>query len=80
MKRRVLSLLMALTMCLTLLPYSVLAAEAKTGVDGVASGKEIDSSTYEALGLSLDAEDKGASLTAPYSKAVSYTHLRAHET
>lgn len=68
MKRRVLSLLMALTMCLTLLPYSVLAAEAKTGVDGVASGKEIDSSTYEALGLSLDAEDKGASLTAPYSK------------
>lgn len=68
MKRRVLSLLMALTMCLTLLPASVLATRAKAVENGAASGKEIDSSTYEALGLSLDAEDKGASLTAPYSK------------
>ena len=71
MKRRVLSLLMVLTMCLTLLPTSVLAIETKNGGNDTASSKEIDSSTYEALGLSLNAEDKGASLTAPYSK----THI-----
>ena len=59
---------MALTLCLTMLPTSVLAMKAKAGDNGAVTGKEIDSSTYEALGLSLDAEDKGAPLTAPYSK------------
>lgn len=62
--KRGISLTLTAALLLSMLPQIVLpkAAAANT------PEREIDSSTYAALGLSLNAEDKGASLTAPYSK------------
>ena len=62
--KRGISLTLTAALLLSMLPQIVLPKAAAANIPE----REIDSSTYAALGLSLNAEDKGASLTAPYSK------------
>lgn len=62
--KRGVSLTLTAALLLSMLPQIILPKAAAANIPE----REIDSSTYAALGLSLNAEDKGASLTAPYSK------------
>ena len=62
--KRGISLTLTAALLLSMLPQIVLPKAAAANIPE----REIDSSTYAALGLSLNAEDTGASLTAPYSK------------
>lgn len=62
--KRGISLTLTAALLLSMLPQIVLPKAAAANIPE----REINSSTYAALGLSLNAEDKGASLTAPYSK------------
>lgn len=78
MKKRILSLLLCCCMVLGLLPVPALAAESDSGSSTTAS-KEIDQSTYDALGLTLDAEAAASALTAPYSTTQSIAAFTASE-
>lgn len=68
MKRRIVSCFLALCMVSTFLPVIPFAKaeEGGTATAGVAE-KEIDQNTYDAMGLTLDAEKDASTLTAPYS-------------
>lgn len=75
MKKRSISLLLCLTMVFSLLPgLSPRAAAADT-----AKGKEIDQSTYDAMGLTLDADAAAKELTAPYSTTQTTQAFSARE-
>lgn len=63
-RKKGISFLLMAAMLLSLLPQFALPRAAAAE----AADRDIDSSTYAALGLSLNAEEQGAALTAPYSK------------
>ena len=83
MKKRLLSMFMALALCLTLLPAPAWAAEADAPV-GDAAQVTTAGGTEQVYGSFNDAwsaaiESEGSTLKLLSDVAVSYTHLPAHD-
>ena len=76
MRKRLLSLLLAAAMLASMLPAMTLTAAAAETTE-----KEIDQSTYEALGLNLYSDEDAAadSVTAPYKEEGVATSIAARE-